>query len=194
MDPKERVIIYSTYRHSFPFHNSGLRISSAFFSKDSTYIFGFCVPINNEKGFAVQIDSIYIKGSSMPPEKVLLLFNLYQNNKRYQTQTATEFHRQKRSNVFVFGKGLRLPKGESYLSFNYKFLDTPFEFTVKTNTRIHGRGILYSYNKERDEFKQPDSVFMSYSDKPAHHWMEATENNPLFSSPQVKIFCSLIRQ
>lgn len=77
INPNEKVIIYATFRSNFPFHNSGLSVGSFAFEKDSTNIFPLCVPINNEKGFAVQSDSIYIKGSNIPPDKILLFFNLY---------------------------------------------------------------------------------------------------------------------
>lgn len=189
--PLERIITYSTFTHNFLFHNRSITIGSSFSKKGIAYIFPDCIPINNEKGFAVQIDSIYIRGSNMSPDKVELYFNLYKENKRYQTQAATTFYRKKKLNVFVFEKGFRLPKGKSYLSFNYKFIDTPFDFKIKTNTRI--TGALYSYNEQRNEFKLTDSVRTYYTDKPNDSWMESTEDNPRFSSPQVKIFCSFIK-
>lgn len=190
LKPDEKIITYSTLRRSFLFNNRGISINSTSFEKDTIYIYPLCIPINNQKGFAVQIDSIYSKGSGMPPDKILLYFNLYKDNKRLQTQTATKFYRREKFNVFVFSQGIRLPKGESYLSFNFKFIDRPFDFTVERNPRITGS--LYSYNKERNEFKLIDSVLTTHGDKSSSR-MESTENDPLFSAPQVKIFCSFIR-
>ena len=190
LKPDEKVITYSTFRRSFLFNNQSYGVNSTYSEKDSTYIYSLCIPINNQKGFAVQIDSIYLKGSNMPSDKIQLYFNLYKDNKRLQTQTATKFYRKKKFNVFVFSQGIRLSKGESYLSFNYKFIDTPIDFTVKTNPRI--TGALYSYNKERNEFKLIDSVLTTHGNKSKGR-MEPTENYPYFSAPQVKIFCSFIR-
>lgn len=190
LKPDEKVITYSTFRRNFLFNNRGVGMNSTYFELDSIYIFPLCIPINNQKGFAVQIDSIYLKGSNLPSDKIQLYFNLYKDNKRLQIQTATKSYRRKKINVFVFGQGIRLPKGESYLSFNYKLIDTPIDFTVKTNPRI--TGALYSYNKGRDEFQLIDSVMITYDDKSKNH-IESTENNPHASAPQVKIFCSFIK-
>lgn len=190
MNPDEKIITYATLRRNSLFSNRGISINSASFEKDTIYIYPLCIPINNQKGFSVQIDSIYIKGSSMPSDKILLYFNLYKDNKRLRTQTATKFYRRKKFNVFIFGQGIRLPKNESFLSFNYKFIDTPFDFTIKMNPRI--TGALYSYNEARNEFKLTDSVLTTHGHK-AKGRMESTENDPLFSAPQVKIFCSFIR-
>jgi hypothetical protein len=90
------------------------------------------------------------------------------------------------------GQGFRLPKGKSYLSFNDEFIDTPFDFAAKTNTRI--KGALYSYNKERDECQITDSVQSSYQDKPGDTGIVSTKEDPIDSSPQIKIFYSLIPQ
>lgn len=193
LNPNEKIITFSTFEHSFLLNNlRRITTSSSFFKENTIYIYPFCIPISNKKGFAVQIDSIYIKGSNMPPDKVLLYFNLYKDNKRIQTQTASKFHRRKKINVFIFNQSIRLPEGESYLSFDYKLIDTPFDFTIATNSLING--VLYSYNKERNEFNLTDSVLSYYDNKPEDHWIESTKNNPHFSAPQVKIFCSLIKK
>lgn len=173
IDRNAKIITYSSFSKGNYFREGKVYIGASYLKIGTTDIFPFCVPINNEKGFEIQIDSIFIKGSKLQSPKIILLFNLYKDNKLYETQSASEtYYRKNKTNVFIFDSGFRLPKGESYLAFNYRFSKMPFDFYVKTNTHI--KGTVYSYNRERNDFQ-----------------LTPAADEVSIYTPQIKIFCSI---
>jgi hypothetical protein len=175
LKPKKKIIIYSTFSDNIFFHNRKLYIDDSGLKNGASSLFPLCIPINNQKGFNLQIDSIYIKGSNIASSDIFIMFQLYKENKLIASKAAKgDFCRKKKINTFVFENGFKVPQGRSYLSFNYQYRGSAFDFFVMTNTKIHGTS--YFYNKDRDEFK-----------------LTHTDDYVPISTPQVKIFCSILK-
>ena len=168
---------FSTFTANISFRNSAFGVTSIEpDTTERTFIFPNAIQVQNTKGVKVRLDSILIKSSPLDTSEINIKLNVYASNKLFSSSNVKFLRRKGNVSTAIFDTPLFLPPETSYLGFSFvsksgfSTLKSEYDhFSFYTNKKIPG--YLYSYNRERDEFK-----LLEYGDMPP------------ITCPQIKLY------
>jgi hypothetical protein len=142
---------FSTFTTSVSLNNSSFGLSKSY--QDSSvreFILPNAIQVQNTKGIRVRLDSMLIKCSIIDTSKLIFSLNIFAANKLFSSSQVRFSNRQGKVNTVLFDNDVYLPAETAYIGFSYIAKDN-YHLSLYTNKKVPG--YLYSYNKERDEFK-----------------------------------------
>lgn len=97
-----------------------------------------------------RIDSIKVKSEKMDIKNLDFAINIFSENKLANRVNVSSVKQNGKEFTLTLAKETFLPFEVSYISYAYSIKDQA-NFNIYSNQKVSG--YLYSYNKERDEFK-----------------------------------------
>jgi hypothetical protein len=141
----------STFTNKISLNNSSFTLSKSYENSSETeFILPNAIQILNTQGTKVRLDSMLIKSSPLDTGKIIFTLNIFTANKLFSKSRVRFANIHEPVSTVLFDHDVYLPTETSYIGFSY-VTKANYRFSLYTNKKVPG--YLYSYNKERDEFK-----------------------------------------